>query len=396
MPNSKWSDDDFLNDLRRQVDTQADECLRELVAHGNESDFRNVFRQMTTNDEPLPEGLPKALRGFFEQTSGLPTLDGAPLDEARLARGSAVFLKHAFPSALVLLAKSLPEGYSAPNLSLILSLSDNLNRNPYRRLMGVLQLLVNLCAKTGFEKNGKGLVTAQKLRLLHAGVRQLAPKHLPDYAATYQQPCNQEDMLGTIMGFSLLVIEGLRILGVPLAAEDAEDYYYVWRIFAVLMGIHPPGRPDSSEIVPADLTQARLFYDSFVRRHYRQAPENPKGAELAGSLLRMMDRMLPRTPLRMLGLRIVPRIYMEQLTGRGGMIRVGLRPVPLLFLTKWLLRMLPRIWMWFWKEGDKLDPTGSVHENLSRIFFQGLITRTAGGEVTFMVPRDMQDLRELA
>lgn len=396
MPNSKWSDDDFLNDLRQQVDAQADACLRELVAKGNESDFRNVFRQMTTNDEPLPDGLPKPLRDFFEQTGGPPTLDGAPLDQARVARGSAVFLKHAFPSALVLLAKSLPEGYSAPNLSLILSLSDNLNRNPYRRLMGVLQLLVNLCGKTGFEKNGKGLVTAQKLRLLHAGVRQLAPKHLPEYVATFQQPCNQEDMLGTIMGFSLLVIEGLRILGAPLTAEEAEDYYYVWRVFAVLMGIHPAGRPDSSEFVPADLTQARLFYDSFVRRHYRQAAENPKGAELAASLLRMMDRMLPRTPLRMLGLRIVPRIYMEQLTGRAGMIRVGLRPVRLLLLTKWLLRMLPRIWMWFWKEGDKLDPTSSVHENLSRIFFQGLITRSAGGEVTFMVPRDMQDLRDLA
>ena len=53
------------------------------------------------------------------------------------------------------------------------------------------------------------LVTARKLRLLHAGVRTLVPRHRPDYAARFGPPVNLEDMLATIMGFSYLAFQGM-------------------------------------------------------------------------------------------------------------------------------------------------------------------------------------------
>ena len=396
MPASKWSDDQFLDSLRLLGDELADDCLERLVATGSDSDFRDVFRHMNSSDEPLPENLPQALRDFFEHTKLPPAIGGQPIDHARIHRGSAVFLRHALPSALILLAKSLPAGYSAPNLAVVLSLSDNLNRNPYKRLMGVLQLLVNLSGKADFTPGGKGLITAQKLRLLHAGVRRLVPRHLPEYREKYQVPSNLEDMLGTIMGFSLLVIDGLEELGHTLPREEAEDFYYLWRVFAILMGIHPKGAPDSGDYVPANIDEAQEFYRAYAARHYRPAAENPEGVKLARSLLDMMNMMLPQTPLRRLGLKIVPRIYMEIFIGREGMARVGIRPVRLLFLSKWLLKFVIRLWMWFWDEADELTHRASVHENLSRILFKTLIKSGAGGEVTFMVPRTIEELRKLA
>ena len=78
------------------------------------------------------------------------------------------------------------------------------------------------------------------------------------------------------------------------------------------------------------------------------------------------------------------------------MERVGIAPVRLLALTKFLLKGVPRLWIMLWEHGDTLDPTDSLHESLSRIFFQRMITATAGKEVTFMIPRDLDDLtREL-
>ena len=396
MPASKWSDDQFLDSLRLLGDELADDCLERLVATGSDSDFRDVFRHMNSSDEPLPENLPNALRDFFEHAKLPPAIGGQPIDTARIHRGSEVFLRHALPSALILLAKSLPAGYSAPNLAVVLSLSDNLNRNPYKRLMGVLQLLVNLSGKADFTPGGKGLITAQKLRLLHAGVRRLVPRHLPEYREKYQVPSNLEDMLGTIMGFSLLVIDGLEELGHTLPREEAEDFYYLWRVFAILMGIHPKGAPDSGDYVPANIGEAQEFYRAYAARHYRPAAENPEGVKLARSLLDMMNMMLPQTPLRRLGLKIVPRIYMEIFIGREGMARVGIRPVRLLFLSKWLLKFVIRLWMWFWDEADELTHRASVHENLSRILFKTLIKSGAGGEVTFVVPRTMEELRKLA
>ena len=38
----------------------------------------------------------------------------------------------------------------------------------------------------------------------------------------------------------------------------------------------------------------------------------------------------------------------------------------------------------------------SLHEKLSAIFFQRLIVMERGGEVTFRIPQDLSDLRELA
>lgn len=396
MPTSKWSDDEFLNRLRGLGDDSADGCLRKLDESGHSSDFARVFKNLNSNDEPLPDDLPAPLQEFFAGGRVLPAVDGAPVDMARIARGQKVFLTHAFPSALVLLAKSLPAGYSAPNLSTILSMSDELAKNPYKRVLGVLQMLINVASPGSLDGSGKAIVTAQKLRLLHAGIRRLVATHLPDYQSRYQVPVNLEDMLGTIMGFSLLLLDGLRRLGIALSEDDAEDYYYLWRVFAQSMGVHPLGQPNSTEYVPANLAEAREFYESYARRHYTNATENPEGVKLARAILDLLNRMLPQTPLRRLGLRIVPRVYMEELLGDEAMARVALRPVRFLAVTKWLISCLPRIWMWFWDEADKLDASGTVHENLSRILFQRLITESYGGEVTFFIPQDLADLRRLA
>ena len=68
---------------------------------------------------------------------------------------------------------------------------------------------------------------------MHAGIRRFAPRLMPNYVETYRgQPVNLEDMLGTIMGLSLLVIDGMPKLGDALPVQEAEDYFYLWRAFA--------------------------------------------------------------------------------------------------------------------------------------------------------------------
>ena len=411
MPDSsKWSDDTFLDSLRILGDKKADECVSQLIAEGHESDFHMVFRKMNSNVEDLPEGLPSRLAAFFSSTSGLPeSVDGAPVDMARLKRGGTAFLRHAFTGSSVLIAKSLPEGYAAPNLSIILQMSDNLSQRPFKRLLGVLQMVINLCQSDAFEEKGNAIVTAQKLRLLHAGVRFIAahpeerlkgyPDGYPDlenFQKQYGVVVCLEDMLGTIMGFSWLMIEGLRTLDVGMTSEEEEDYYYLFRVFAQLMGIHPEGQPDSLEFIPSNLSEAKAFYDSYQRRHYVPAEENPEGVILAQANIDMMNRLLPQTPLRRLGLKIVPRILMQELCGKEGMVRVGVKPVLFLPVTKTMIRLLLVVWRKVWKQADKSKSLKKLHEKLSAIFFQKLINIERGGEVTFRIPQDLQDLRELA
>lgn len=404
----RWSDDAFLNELRRMGDPLADQCLAELdqwlVELRDSSGERDeavkahwvdLLKRPLVNAEPVPYDFPEAYKRFFALTAKLPTLDGTPVDPARIERGQRVFMTHALPSAMVLLAKALPEGYAAPNLSKVLRLSDNLTEDPYRRLLGVLQMVINVSEKGAFDATGKAIITVPKIRLLHAGVRRIVQAHLPDYQTQYGVPVNLEDMLGTVMGFSYLVIVGLQRLNIGLTDPEAEDLYYLWRVFAQMMGIHPEGAPNSSLFIPADLEEAKAFYDSYRRRHYVEADSNSEGVELARANLQMLNDLLPQTPLRRLGLKIVPRIYMEQLIGKDGCSKIGVKPVRFLFLTKWFLSHVPWFWTRLWDAVDLVDRSGNLHQNLSRIFFQGLITQGTGGEITWTVPRTLTDLREM-
>ncbi len=389
---SRWSDDAFLDRLRAEGDAEADDCLVQFAQ--SRQNFSQLFEFVSSNHAHVPADAPDALKAFFARNLRTPSPDGQPVDRERLGRAADVFLTHAASSALVLLAMSLPAGYAAPNLARVLVMSGNLKNHPYKRLLGVLQMVVNVTARGGFEQDGKAQVTAAKLRLLHAGVRHLVRQRFPDYEPRYQVPVNHEDMLATIMGFSLLVIRGLQRLGVGVGEREAEDYYYLWRVYALAMGIHPRGATDSTEYLPATLAEADEFYRSYARRHYRNAVENPEGVELTRASLLMLEHLVAHTPLRLLGVTLVPRIYMQQFLGAEGLVQRGVRPVRHHAAVKWSLLTLLKVWTEIWALVDR-DGGRHFHERLSQVFFQGLIVRTLDGEVTFLIPERLADLHAL-
>ena len=378
---TKWTDT-FLDALRQQGDPLADQCFEKLRNADTVEKTVEIFKAIQAHDTSFPDDTPEALRDFFNQTRQLPD----HTDQDRIKNGEDIFLTHAFPSALVLLTKSLPSGYAAPNLSIVLHLSGNLETNPYKRTLGVLQMMVNISTCQGFCRGGEAVVTAQKLRLLHAGVRSIVRRRLPNYEPTYGVPVNHEDMLGTIMGFSYLIIEGFRTLDIGLTPEEEEDYFYLWSIYAQLMGI-------PLDAIPTSVADAADFYNAYACRHYVPATENPEGVKLALADLRMLQDMLPST-LRRFGLKIIPRVYMQELMGRDACQQVGIKPVRGHFLLKWLLLRLPGLWLKPWEYFDTRH--SHVHEALSRMIFQGMINREYGGKVTFSVPGTLIDLRNMA
>ena len=385
---TRWSDDGFLDEIRRHVDAQADACVTRLFAEGGASGSALLFRHVTSNDAELPPGSPEALVSFFASTRALPP----DIDTTRTSRGEQVWLRNAFPAALVLLAKSLPEGYAAKSFGEVLSVSADLERHPYRRLLGVLQMVVNVATPGGFTAKGKTITTAQKMRLLHAAIRSHVLTRLepPFDAARLGPPINLEDMLATVMGFSYLVIEGLRILGAGLRPEEEEDLYYLWRSFARIVGIHPEGRPDSDLWVPGNVAEAAEFYAAFERRHYVPASDNPKGVVLARDNLQMLVDLVPRG-WRLLGLGIAPRIYMQDLIGPEGCARVGIAPVFGHALLKALLLAAVRL------SHRAIDAVPTrVDDTFGRLLFQGMINRAWDGQVTFLIPDSLADVRKLA
>ncbi|HKH47051.1 MAG TPA: oxygenase MpaB family protein [Thermoanaerobaculia bacterium] len=386
MQATQWSDDGFLDGLRRQGDPLADGAVERLIRERDISEVNRLFQMMRSDDQPLPPDLPAPLQELVDRTNALP----AGVDLERVRRGEAVYMRHAFTGALVLLAKSLPEGYQAPCLTEILMISRDLARNPYDRLLGVLQMLVRVCSVHGFEPAGAVILTAQKMRLLHAGIRTIVPRHRRHYEERYGVPVNHEDMLATLMAFSYLVIDGLRRLNVGLSDADAEDLYYLWQVFARMVGIHPVDDPDSTAYIPQDLAQAAEFYAAYARRHYVEAAHNPGGGILAQDNLKMLQDRIPRL-LGWLGLRTMPRIYMWDLMGPATCGRLGIAPVAGHSFLKWLLLKAVRSGQ---RAADHLPAKGV--EAFSQLVFQGLINQQYGGQVEFLIPDSIATLHRLA
>jgi hypothetical protein len=383
MPPTRWTDA-FLDTLRTQGDSLADEYLQKLVADNEIVNVRKVFAEMDSNNEIPPASTFPLLNEFFTVTNSLPPT----VDIRRINRGETVFQKNAFTGALVLLTKSLPEGYAAPNLSIILNLSGDLRTHPYKRLLSTLQTVVNVSTFHGFQPGGRAVITAQKLRLLHAGIRHVTRRYRPAFESQYGVPVNQEDMLGTVMGFSFLVIEGMRTLDIGLTRTEEEDFFYVWRIFSLMMGIHPPGKPDSFEHIPDNVDDAAAFYETYRRRHYVAAEKNPDGVALGAANLRMLVDFVPWF-FRLFGFGRLPRAYMQKLMGPEQCARIGIQRGHADALISWIMLHLQRLW-----KPIELMHTNR-HERFGAMIFQDMIDRAYGGEVTFTVPMDLRQMKNM-
>lgn len=386
MTTDRWSDDSFLDRLMGQADSEADAAVAALIRLHGTAGVGKSFALLKNNNDPLPPNAPAALHIFMAETAGLPP----GTDKQRVARGGAIFTEYFLESAITLMASSLPSGYSAPRLSEVLAISDDLGRAAYQRALGVAQMLIHVGCQTACAQHGHAMILAQKMRLLHAGVRHIVDSAIPDFRTRLGGvPVSHEDMLGTLMGFSLLVIDGLEQLQLGLEPEEAEDIYYLWRTFGEMLGLQGPPTADGSppeSYVPPDLAAARVFYDAYARRHYVPAAENPHGVYLAEADQRLMIQLIPRL-LRWGVAPKVPLVLTEDLLGMAGMRRVGLEPVGFGHRpAEWLLKLLT------WVDHEMFTPAKSAHGRFAALMFQGMIDRSFGGEITFAVPIDRDDL----
>lgn len=394
MADSKWSDDAFLDTLKAQGDERADHTVAELDESGDLPAATRVFRRIQFNAPVLPADAPAPLQRFWAATQKLP----AGVDMDRIARGQAAFMRHIFEIGSLLLTRSLPAGYAAPRLARTLTLSDDLVSATWRRVLAVVQLLVEIGGGKGFQDGGPSTVAAQKMRLMHAGVRRVARRRLPEFGPEHPEtgsPVSKEDMLGTLMGFSYLPLDSLRQISGDLPDQDAEDIYYLWQVFGVMMGIHPP-RVDpqsepSFEYIPATLDDAAAFYASYGRRNYVSADRNPDGVTLAAADLHMMKQLIPRS-LRLLGCGVLPGLLIQEALKPPAMALVGLRawPAPVYGLLKLVYLDLPIL-------VDRVlhDLTPNRQGYFAGIILKDLVKIGRGGEASFFIPGSVAAIKVL-
>jgi hypothetical protein len=145
------------------------------------------------------------------------------------------------------------------------------------------QFVLSLLSREAFFEQGHAIPALQKVRLMHAAVRYFINKSGRWQTDELGLPICQEDLLGSLMAFSVSVLRGLARLGFEVTPEQAEDFYYLWRVAGEMLGIRP-------DIIPATFAEAETVADMIERRHSGPSPE---GVQLTLALLQMHQHLLP-------------------------------------------------------------------------------------------------------
>src|SRR4051812_2159380 len=187
VPPSQWQPA-ALEPARRRGDPLADNVITGLFAENQVAPVNELMRNFVLNEYPAPEGLPEIVRDYLAHTDQLPPW----ADRDLIAAGEKVFWRYGPQLIVILHCYSLPFCYVARNGVQVLALTTRLMSNPTRRVLETAQLLVDVMQPGGLtEPFGRGR-SIQKVRLMHATIRRLAPT-APSWKDEFGLPINQED-----------------------------------------------------------------------------------------------------------------------------------------------------------------------------------------------------------
>ncbi len=278
-----WTDS-LLEPMRQVGDPLADAAIAELFAKSEIGAVNDLMRTLVTNEFPEPSTLPAVVRDYLEKTDQLPDWANPDL----IAAGEQVFWRYGPKLILILHCYSLPFDYLGRNGVQVLALTTRLVSNPTRRIVEVAQFLVDIMQRGGLTApGGRGRRTIQKVRLMHAAVRKLAAS-APAWKPEFGLPVNQEDLAGTLMSFSWIVLDGLEKLGVTLPDSEREAYLHCWLVAGHLLGIRP-------DLLPPNVQSAEALAAAVARRQFGPTPQ---GQDLTRALVEMMANILPGDVLR--------------------------------------------------------------------------------------------------
>ena len=259
---------DRLVPLLGQADGLADavvEALARLSPTARESLLGRVLSLQA------PKRVPSEVRRFRDALLEVPFW----VDSARAARGGAVLLRTGIFGGLVLAFRSLILGYCSPAGNKPLVFSGRLRASAARRVSETGRFVQSDALPGGLQPGAPGFVATARVRLMHAQVRRFLLASPRWDTAAWGTPINQLDMAGTVLLFSLVVVDGLRRFGFKFSEEEVADVLHLWRTAGWLLGVR-------EDLLCSTEGEARDLWD-LIR--LTQGPPDADSRELAASLV---------------------------------------------------------------------------------------------------------------
>lgn len=270
--------------FRSKGDPQADEVIQ-IIQPTNPGFWQSrEWKSFSFNSDIPDSSWPGELLSLISDTEALPAWAQPKL----LSQSQLFFNKHQSLIFLCLGLYSLPYCYAGANGVKVLFHTKRLRESPGMRLEETGSFVLDVCEPGAFESKGKGFRSILKVRLMHALARYYL-KDQPFWLKEWGLPVNQEDMAGTNVAFSLIVLRGLRKLGVDISREQANGFLHYWDVVGALLGVEAELRMGSPR-------NALRLESAIAKRNFKQSAE---GMELTASLRGHIEAEMKASPINL-------------------------------------------------------------------------------------------------
>jgi len=364
--------DDVLDSLRQRGDPVADQVVGDFIQARGVVEPRELVQLLIREREALPEREQlQSVRDYFDQPVPLPTWAEAAL----LREGQEFFAVFGVHIASALFCASLPMSYAAVDGSQVLTRTAELVSHTRRRLAQTGQMLLDVMGAnddhdaTPFAPGTPSYRAPHGVRLFHAAVRRMLRADRNYDPAKLGEPINQEDLLGTLISFTVVVIDSLERFGIRVEARQRDAYVRLWLTAGFLLGIEPDlllTRNGSGD-EPLDWDELCALRDLIARRH---AGPSTSGRILMAALLAEETEPLP------FFLRGLPRACTRHLIGEPYIGYLAIPPAPLASV---LLRPLPLVNSLLFRR-RYYDLTGWLFARVTRDMYRSWIAASDPGD----------------
>jgi len=250
--------DDFLTPFRQKGDTAADAVIESIAktqgreALGKLMHYLGDFENLEFTNQPIE------IQDFFKRNSRFPTTFNA----SKMEQAMAFFWKNEQQIPLILACYSLPYCYAAADGAQVLWLSQRIKNDTSKRLEETGAFVFGIMQERDW-RDGKNVIKVLKIRLMHAIVRYFTHQY-PQWNTAWGLPINQEDMAGTNLAFSYIVIKGLRKLGIASDTSDEEAFLYFWSVVGFLLGVE-------EVLLPQNIREAYHLDRCIAQRQFKSS-----------------------------------------------------------------------------------------------------------------------------
>lgn len=271
-----------LETYRQQGDSKADVTILQVAETGGIHAVRDLMKYLTDFKDFSVEDQAEFIQDFIKNNIPPAWMDIKQIETAVRFHG-----RHQIGIGLSLGCYSLPYCYLGADGARVLVMTERIKKDTYNRLLETGEF-VNGIMNFQDWKSGKQRIRIAKIRLMHACVRYFVNHSKTWNTAAWGEPVNQEDMAGTNLAFSFIVLRGLRKMGTVIDEATETAYLHTWNVAGFMMGV-------DEGIIPQSIPMARQLDEHITKRNFRSSEQ---GKMLTAALLASMRSIQPIPFLR--------------------------------------------------------------------------------------------------